>query len=77
MEMSEQDGEKRQYLLTLMKDTAGCKFWLNPLLLGKNNGFSPKELNGIRKTIQLNMTIIMEAWHEYGGGNYGTSSNQY
>lgn len=49
----------------IQKDKAVCKFWLNPLVLSKNNGFSPKDLNTIRKLIQLNMTTIMEAWHEH------------
>ncbi|NQU63706.1 MAG: DUF4160 domain-containing protein [SAR324 cluster bacterium] len=49
------------------RDRAVCKFWLNPLVLSKSNGFSPKDLNAIRKTIQSNMTIIMEAWYEHCG----------
>jgi hypothetical protein len=49
----------------IQKDKAVCKFWLNPLVLSKNNGFSPKDLNTIRKLIQLNMATIMEAWHEH------------
>jgi len=47
--------------------TAVCKFWLNPLVLSKNKGFSPKNLNSIREIILSNMTIIMEAWHEHCG----------
>ena len=51
----------------IQREKAVCKFWLNPLTLSKNNGFSPKDLNTIRKTIQSNMTTIMEAWHEHCG----------
>ena len=43
------------------------KLELNPLALCKNNGFAPKDLNTIRKTIQLNMTKILEAWNEHCG----------
>jgi Domain of unknown function (DUF4160) len=44
-----------------------CKFWLEPVSLSKNSGFSPKELNAIRRLIEANLTQIMEAWHEHCG----------
>ncbi|MEK9149098.1 MAG: DUF4160 domain-containing protein [Candidatus Desantisbacteria bacterium] len=44
-----------------------CKFWLEPIILSKNYGFSPKELNLIRQTIQSNQNKIMEAWNEHCG----------
>jgi hypothetical protein len=44
-----------------------CKFWLEPISLCKNSGFSPKELNAIRRLIEANLTQIMEAWHEHCG----------
>ncbi|HDH11521.1 MAG TPA: DUF4160 domain-containing protein [Nitrospirae bacterium] len=44
-----------------------CKFWLEPIALCKNNGFSPKELNVIRETINTNRSNIMEAWDEHCG----------
>jgi hypothetical protein len=28
-----------------------CKFWLNPVALAANDGFAPRELNQVRKTI--------------------------
>lgn len=42
-----------------------CKFWLEPISLGKNSGFSPKELNSIRRIVEANLTEILEAWHEH------------
>ena len=42
-----------------------CKFWIAPIALAKNNGFSTKELNKIRKTIQSNLLTIQQAWHEH------------
>ena len=44
-----------------------CKFWLEPVALCKNNGFSPKELNVIRDIIYNNRNKIMEAWDEHCG----------
>ena len=44
-----------------------CKFWINPLALGKNQGFSSKELNTIRDIIARNSDRITEEWHEHCG----------
>lgn len=44
-----------------------CKFWIEPIALVKNHGFSAKELNKIRKIIQSNIGIIKEAWYEHCG----------
>ena len=44
-----------------------CKFWIEPVVLAKNHGFSAKELNKIRKIIQSNIDIIREAWYEHCG----------
>jgi len=46
-----------------------CKFWLEPVVLVKNYGFSPKELNTIREIIKNNKDKIMEAWYEHCGEN--------
>ena len=44
-----------------------CKFWMDPVILSNNHGFSPKELNDIRKTIIKKSDIILEAWNEHCG----------
>ncbi|MBI1926258.1 DUF4160 domain-containing protein [Candidatus Poribacteria bacterium] len=44
-----------------------CKFWLNPIALSKNQGFSPRELNQIRQIIRSNLSKMMEVWHEHCG----------
>jgi hypothetical protein len=44
-----------------------CKFWLEPVALAYNNGFSPKELNRIRKTIVDHLDQILETWDEHCG----------
>ena len=44
-----------------------CKFWLEPVVLSKNNGFTSKELITIREIIYNNKEKIVEAWHEHCG----------
>ena len=44
-----------------------CKFWLEPVALSDNHGFSAKELNRIRQIIHSNLQMIVEAWHEHCG----------
>lgn len=44
-----------------------CKFWLEPLALAGNHGFSPTELNRIRRLIRSHLPRIREAWHEHCG----------
>lgn len=51
----------------VQKESVVCKFWLEPIVLAKNYGFSPRELNIIRKMVQHNRTKIMEAWNEHYG----------
>ena len=51
----------------VQRENLVCKFWLDPLDLSKNYGFSPKELGEIRRLIKLHQIKIVEAWHEYCG----------
>jgi hypothetical protein len=44
-----------------------CKFWLEPIALGENHGFSSWELNRIRRIIQANTEKIIGAWYEHCG----------
>ena len=44
-----------------------CKFWLQPLDLARNQGFSARELNVIRRTIMTHRAAILEAWDEHCG----------
>jgi len=44
-----------------------CKFWLDPVALGDNDGFSPAELNRIRAIILKHLDRILEAWDEHCG----------
>ncbi len=49
------------------RDRYGAKFWLEPVMLAKNIGFSPKELRKLEKIVKENQTLILEAWYEYFG----------
>ena len=53
--------------LHIQRDKLTCKFWLEPITLSKNSGFSPKELNSIRRIIEANLARILEAWDEHCG----------
>ncbi|NHZ72012.1 MAG: DUF4160 domain-containing protein [Aquificales bacterium] len=44
-----------------------CKFWLEPVVLARNRGFSAKELNRIRRLIVNYQEVIVEAWYEHCG----------
>ena len=51
----------------VQRDSSTCKFWLEPVSLASNNGFSPKELNRIRKLIIEHHAKLIEAWNEHCG----------
>ncbi len=44
-----------------------CKYWLEPVSLARNNGFSATELNKIRRCVLDNLQTIVEAWDEHRG----------
>lgn len=44
-----------------------CKFWLEPVTLSANDGFSAVELNRIRTIILKHLERIVEAWDEHCG----------
>ncbi|MHB8846308.1 MAG: DUF4160 domain-containing protein [Nitrospirota bacterium] len=49
-----------------------CKYWLEPVSLASNHGYSASELNSIRKIIVENQNRIMEAWNEHCGHSSGS-----
>jgi hypothetical protein len=51
----------------LERDAKTCKFWLEPLSLARNHGFSARELNTIRRLVSDHRTKIVEAWREHCG----------
>jgi Domain of unknown function (DUF4160) len=44
-----------------------CKFWVEPVALAQNHGFTARELNVIRDVILANLKKIQEAWREHCG----------
>jgi hypothetical protein len=49
----------------VQRDRLTCKFWLEPVILRENNGYTAKKLNRIRQMIQTNHIKIIEAWNEH------------
>lgn len=42
-----------------------AKFWLDPVELASNFGFSSSELNEIDRLVQDNEQLFLEAWNEH------------
>ena len=47
------------------RDNQTCKFWIEPVGLARNLGFSPKELRTIEALVIAQTQDLLEAWHEY------------
>ncbi len=50
------------------RERISAKFWLQPVHLARNIGFSPKELNTLHNLVQENQNVLLEAWY----GHFGT-----
>ena len=50
------------------RDDLSAKFWLEPVGLARNLGFTPKLLRWIQKIVIENQVGFLEAWH----GHFGT-----
>ncbi|MFO7679443.1 MAG: DUF4160 domain-containing protein [Chloroflexota bacterium] len=51
----------------VQREKMTCKFWLEPVSLARNRGFSAQELNRIRRLIVAYEEVIVEAWHDHCG----------
>jgi hypothetical protein len=49
------------------RDNLSAKFWLKPVSLARNRGFSARELRQIERIVQENRQQLLEAWNEYFG----------
>jgi hypothetical protein len=49
------------------QDNQSATFWLDPVSLARNPGFSAQELNKIQRLVQENEVELVEAWNEYHG----------
>lgn len=47
------------------RDDQSAKFWLEPVELARNIGFSPRELRRIKTLVDHHREHLLEAWHEY------------
>jgi predicted nucleotidyltransferase len=47
------------------RDRQIAKFWLGPVVLAKNRGFSGHELNKINRLVVEHEATLLEAWREY------------
>ena len=56
------------------RDKSSVKFWLEPVSLGNNLGFSAKELRKIQSVVQENKQTLLEAWYGYFGDSSGRES---
>lgn len=49
------------------RDALSAKFWLNPVSLARNLGFSAREAREIERLINEHQTELAEAWDGYFG----------
>jgi len=49
------------------RDRHHAKFWLVPVELAWKHGFSPRELNEVRRLVVDQQQAIIEAWNEHCG----------
>ena len=53
------------------RDDLSAKFWLNPVSLARNLGFSARESRQVERIVTENDTVLLEAWNGrfgIGGG---------
>lgn len=51
------------------RDNSSAKFWLEPVSLANNLGFSAKDLRKLQLLVQENQEILLEAWYGYFGNS--------
>ncbi len=49
------------------RDDLSAKFWLEPVELARNLGFTPHELNRLERLVQEHRNDFLEAWDEHLG----------
>jgi hypothetical protein len=47
------------------RERMSCKFWLSPVVLASNAGFSARELGRIRAMVVEYQAMIRSAWNEH------------
>ena len=49
------------------RDDLSAKFWLDPVSLARNFGFTARELRRLQSLVVENRDKLLEAWHGYFG----------
>ena len=49
------------------RDESSAKFWLSPVALARNLGFSRRELAQLERLIFPNQQVLLEAWNDFFG----------
>jgi len=60
------DGDEPIHIHVKREDNM-AKFWIHPIRLAFNIGFSPHELRDIEKLIEENITHVERKWNEFFG----------
>ncbi|APB33781.1 hypothetical protein GlitD10_1459 [Gloeomargarita lithophora Alchichica-D10] len=47
------------------RDQAQAKFWLTPVRLQSNKGFSRVEINRLQKLVEAHQEHLLEGWHDF------------
>jgi len=53
------------------RETKSAKFWLQPVGLARNFGFSAMELGKLQSLVEEHQKALMEAWDGYFGSGGG------
>lgn len=51
------------------RDDSSTKFWLQPVSLARNRGFSARELRQVQGLVEQHQAELLEAWNEHFGGD--------
>ncbi len=51
------------------RDELSAKFWLDPIGLARNFGFTAREVNALESIVQTNQQNLLEAWNGYFGSS--------
>jgi hypothetical protein len=49
----------------ITRDNKEAKFWLNPVILEKSEGYNRAEIREIQRLIEKNEKKLLRSWHEY------------
>ena len=49
----------------IRREKKKAKFWLEPVELHSSAGFPAHELNKLAKLVEVNCTLLLEAWNDY------------